>query len=702
VYLVENLVIRRDAGVFTLKSGAVGLTAPQIGRDTVAVFSGEGEFVFTPALGVEAAYLKSLTNKVSVQERFDRALFCFTDGTGKELRGHARPGGDAKLDEILRDYRKRLRRRNESPRTLLEAELNSDTMENIEAELLTDLYNPSNAGFFSAFLHGHTRSDLRFHVKPRGALPSLPSPEEVALLNADPGGEADGIWYLSHLKSELEKGTASSSENKRSVQAEAYKVETIIASNDHFNAAAELRFTAIAPDRVLKFALVPTLRVSRVSAGGRDLDSIQEDKKEDATLYVILPEPLKPSSTGELRFEYAGDKVVRKEGGGNFSVDARESWYPNVNTFRDHARYDLTFRVPKKFMLVSVGKLEKSWVEKDAACTRWVSETPIAIAGFNYGDFKKKQVEDPSLGFTIEGYAAATVPDYLQAAAGDSPMSPSRLTDNAIVEAQNAMRVYSQWFGKSEFTRIAITQQPEFSFGQSWPTLVYLPVSAFLGATQRWQLLGIQNKLTAFIDEVTAHEVAHQWWGHMVGWETYHDQWLSEGIADFSASLYLQFTEKNSDKYQKFWESARKRITEKNKFGRRPNDAGPVWMGLRLESYRNDDGYAAVVYNKGAYILQMLRSMMSSAADHDKRFIDMLHEFVQQNLNRNVSTESFQALAEKYMTPALDVERNHRLNWFFGQWVYGALQIRPGDHPGRRRQARPPRRHSHDREQYAG
>jgi aminopeptidase N len=170
---------------------------------------------------------------------------------------------------------------------------------------------------------------------------------------------------------------------------------------------------------------------------------------------------------------------------------------------------------------------------------------------------------------------------------------------------------------------------------------------------------------------VTAHEVAHQWWGHMVGWETYHDQWLSEGIADFSASLYLQFTEKNSDKYQKFWESARKRITEKNKFGRRPNDAGPVWMGLRLESYRNDDGYAAVVYNKGAYILQMLRSMMSSAADHDKRFIDMLHEFVQQNLNRNVSTESFQALAEKYMTPALDVERNHRLNWFFGQWVYG-------------------------------
>src|SRR5204863_8556789 len=188
--------------------------------------------------------------------------------------------------------------------------------------------------------------------------------------------------------------------------------------------------------------------------------------------------------------------------------------------------------------LVSVGNLEKAWVEKDAACTHWTAEKPIAIAGFNYGDFKKKQVTDPSIEFTIEGYAAGTVPDYLKNAPGGDTMSPSRLTDNAIVEAQNAMRVFSLWFGKSQFNRIAITQQPEFSFGQSWPTLVYLPVSAFLDATQRWQLLGIQNKLTSFIDEVTAHEVSHQWWGHMVGWESYHDQWLSEGIADFSASLY--------------------------------------------------------------------------------------------------------------------------------------------------------------------
>jgi hypothetical protein len=507
-------------------------------------------------------------------------------------------------------------------------------------------------------------------VKPRGAMPSMPSPEEVALINLDPGGAAEGIWYLSHLRSELQKGAVSSSENKRAVQAVSYKIDTSIATNDHFTASTDLEYKAITPDRVLRFALRPTLRVTKVMSGGKDIEFIQEDRREDGSLYVILPEPMKPGASGEVHLEYLGDRVVHKAGGGNFSVGARESWYPNVNTFRDHAVYDLTFRVPKRYTLVSVGTLEKSWVEKDIACTHWVAAVPVAVAGFNYGDFKKKQVTDESIHFNLEGYAASTVPDYLQV--GETPMSPSRLTDSALVEAQNAMRVFTAWFGKSAYSRIAITQQPEFFFGQSWPTLVYLPVSAFLDSTQRWQLMGhISSGLNAFVDEVTAHEVSHQWWGHMVGWESYHDQWLSEGFADFSAGLYLQFTEKSPDKYIHYWETARKRLTDKNNFGRRANDAGPIWMGQRLDSFKNDDGYAAVVYNKGGYVLHMLRSMMFSAKDGDQAFIDMMHDFVQTHLNRNATSESFQAVVEKHMTPAMDVDSNHRMDWFFRQWVYG-------------------------------
>src|SRR5205823_8375595 len=81
--------------------------------------------------------------------------------------------------------------------------------------------------------------------------------------------------------------------------------------------------------------------------------------------------------------------------------------------------------------------------------------------------------------------------------------------------------------------------------------------------------------------------------------------------------------------------------------------------------------YSAVVYRKGGYILHMLRSMMWTPKDHDKEFIAMMQDFVQQNMNRNASTEGFRAIAEKHMSPAMDLDGDHHLGWFFRQWVYG-------------------------------
>jgi aminopeptidase N len=238
-------------------------------------------------------------------------------------------------------------------------------------------------------------------------------------------------------------------------------------------------------------------------------------------------------------------------------------------------------------------------------------------------------------------------------------------------EAQVAERIYDMWFGKSEFKHISVTQQPEFNFGQSWPTLVYLPLWAYLDPTQRYMLLNrIEQGLSDFIDEVTPHEVSHQWWGHMVGWATYHDQWLSEGFATFSAGLYLQLTEKTPDKYQKYWQNARQYLLEKNSYGNRRNDAGPVWLGQRLDSAHNQSAYDAVVYRKGAYVLHMLRMMMWDNKEGDKPFIDMMHDFVSTYMNKNASTESFERVAEKHMTPAMRITATGKLDWFFYEWIY--------------------------------
>lgn len=685
-FLVENIVLKRDNAVITLKSGTVAFTPKTMGRDTVAVFSGEGTFLFQPLSLIEKNRLSSImgTPANTVLETFDRALFCFTDHTGDEIRGqtHAVPV-DAKLTEDLRDFRKHLRSRPDQPRTLWQALLTSENMDNVEADLLADLYNPAQPGFFSAYMHGKHSSGLRFHVKPRGVLAMLPAPEEVAVIDYDPDAQQEGIWTLEHLKSEIEAHRVSSDENKRVVEALSYQIETTIAKNDRFTASTHLRFKAVtAGDRIVKFGLIPSLRVSRVTCSGQDVPFIQEGRREDASFYVVMPQAMDRGSEHELVIEYEsekgallGDRVVTKEGGGNFSVGARESWYPSLNAFRDHAQYDLIFKVPKQYTLVSVGKLEKSWTEKDLACTHWISEVPMPVAGFNYGDFKKKQITDSVTGVQIEGYAASELPDYLQAAKnidGVGTLSPSALNDQIIIEAQNSMRLFSQMFGKSEFGRIAITQQPAFNYGQSWPTLVYLPLSAYLDDTQRWRLFnGIQHGLTEFVDEVTPHEVSHQWWGHMVGWTTFHDQWLSEGFAFFSAGAYLQATEKSPKKYLDYWEHARHAIVDKNNYGRRANDAGPLWLGLLLNSMKNEGAYNSVVYRKGGYILHMLRSIMFEGKDGDKAFRAMMQDFVQQNMNGNASTENFQRMVEKHITPGINVTSDGKMDWFFNEWVYG-------------------------------
>ena len=70
----------------------------------------------------------------------------------------------------------------------------------------------------------------------------------------------------------------------------------------------------------------------------------------------------------------------------------------------------------------------------------------------------------------------------------------SSMAETALNDTQNATRIYSAYFGKLPYTRIAITQQPAWNFGQAWPTLIYMPYIAFIDSTQRTQLLGAQGR----------------------------------------------------------------------------------------------------------------------------------------------------------------------------------------------------------------
>jgi hypothetical protein len=656
-YTVTNLTLKRDVTTFTLKSGRISFLPPVLGRVSVGVFVGEGEFTLDPLFFVERDYLKLVTEKEIFTEPFTRLVLYFSDSTYDEIKkqGQAAGAADNQLLDALKDVQSRLRDRERG------------AGENIEAEILMDLYNQKRAPSFNAFIDGKKRHQLVFQLRPHGALDC----EEVLLVNADWQAKDAGFLHASHLESELKNNQASSSEDKRFVDAEHYKIENAI-KGDKLTANAEVTLTALSDgERMLNIGLLPDLRVSRVLWGEKEIEFIQEDKKKDGSFYVILPEPMTKGRKYTLTVEYQGEKVLQDAGGGNFAIGARTSWYPNVNTFKDRATFDLTFKVPKQFMLVSVGKKMKEWQDGDFAASQWVSETPLAVAGFNYGRFKMQKLTDEQTKYEIEGYAVSEMPDGLRNT-GIGGMAPTRLIGQSLVEAQNSMRVFTHFFGPLPYGRVAITQQPQANFGQSWPTLVYMPLLAYLDSTQRWMLMGsINNRLSEFVDEVNSHEVAHQWWGHIVGWSTYHDQWLSEGFAFFSAGLYLKATEQKPDKYLNYWKHAQEEITKKNEFGLRATDVAPVWMGWRGGFHKYPGAYQVTAYRKGGFVLHMLRQMMWDQQTGDKAFIAMMQDFVKTYYNQNAATEDFKAIVEKHMTPKMDLARNKRLDWFFMQWVYG-------------------------------
>jgi aminopeptidase N len=245
------------------------------------------------------------------------------------------------------------------------------------------------------------------------------------------------------------------------------------------------------------------------------------------------------------------------------------------------------------------------------------------------------------------------------------------LAESALVDGINTARVGNAYFGKLPLARIAITQQSQWNFGQSWPGLIYLPYLAFLDSGVRHEL-GLE-RAKDFVEAVGPHELAHQWWGHLVGWNNYSDQWLSEGFAEFTAGLVLEKTG-GPARARDFWSKAQKFIVETSRGSALPNcDAGPISLGWRLANFRTPSAYGAIVYSKGAYVLRMLRAMMREdrAPDPDHAFSAMMKDFVARYAGKNPTTADFQRVVEEHIVPALNATGNGKLDWFFRQWVDG-------------------------------
>jgi aminopeptidase N len=147
-----------------------------------------------------------------------------------------------------------------------------------------------------------------------------------------------------------------------------------------------------------------------------------------------------------------------------------------------------------------------------------------------------------------------------------------------------------------------------------------------------------------------AHEVAHQWWGQAIGWKNYHEQWISEGFAQYFAALYAE-RERGGD-------LLRNLMRQMRKWGIEQSDQGPVYLGYRLGHIKADGRvFRAVVYNKAAMVLHMLRRFIG-----DEAFFAGLRQFYSKWRFRKAGTEDFRA--------AMEAAGGRDLGAFFEAWIY--------------------------------
>lgn len=678
---LHDFVFERDVLRFTL-TGKLHLLAPVEGKTFGAVFIGTGAYELKPASEAERRQLAinaSDDKLTSVVDQFDSAVFLGTAlvdaaaNASAPVAGTVDPQATSRWDAYMKRQKK-------------------DLHTNMQVRLLQELYDDAQIGpFFLSWIDGKKYPPAVLIVDPRGA-------EAVRLAGSDLAGEQTmmtvihdtrgGIWYLSRYLSELKAGSGHNV--LPPADAEHYSIDATIRGAE-LSATTTLRFVASADVRVLPIQLFSRLEIADAQyATAAEPDKwtpvafIQENYKEDPDAAVVFPQRLKGGEKYLLRMTYAGREVLENAGDGNFTITTRMFWYPAVGGFNDPATYELRFRTPQKFQIVATGDEVENKIDGDDRIAVWKSAQPMRVAGFNYGKFKKVSEADQDSGMSFDVYTNPGTPDIIhdindaleviaEYEGGPSfvKVDTGRLAQSALADGINTARTGNLFFGPLVSPKhVAITQQSQWFFGQSWPGLVYMPYVAFLNGTTR-NTLGL-NGAKDFIDNVGAHELAHQWWGHQVGTRSYHDAWISEGFAEFTAALVAQQTG-GWGRYRDFWEKARKTIMERPRGASISNiEAGPISQGTRLATWRNPSAYDAIVYSKGAYVLHMLRMAMFDGKQGDEKFSAMMKEFATTYAGKVASTADFQRIAEKHATQNLRLTKDGKLDWFFAQWVYGS------------------------------
>lgn len=604
---IHNITFRRDRGTFVLKEGVAAQCVNIAGGRHALAFHGNGLFTMSFPDDIERQQYRRFMERDSAAITFTDLFLFFADSTLRELSRACsfQPGKEeGALESVTDRPLQYLLERDDFMFTLLQRDEN---------------------GLFFAFIETPDSGNYYFMADPLEREEIIFGRENTTLLHRSL--ESINRFYA----------VASPKVERDMLLLSSYVIDATIKSNLDFNADVRLTFQVTVPGiRWASMYLYSQLVVdSVVWMNGERAGFVRP--KDDPTLWIMRQKPFVPGDTNTVRIFYHGDLLAKNELEW-ISIKSPDGWFPRYG-YISHATFDITYHFPAKYRLASVGRKLSSRDDVDVTTSRWVTSSPIHNASFNIGLFQEYKINE-------QGIPPVTV--YMSDVGHRKALN---MDENVGADVANSMTFFTKLFGRTDIGEFYATEIP-YGHGEAFPGLIHLSWATFSYNDHR----GVHESFRA-------HEVAHQWWGIGVGFDTYHDQWLSEAFAEYSGLWYLQAMMKGNEEFFDILDLYREQILSNRTylFGK-GQEAGPISLGWRTSSLNTAGDYGLIIYEKGAWVLHMLRGMLLNLNSmNEDKFHALMRDFYTKFRGKRPSTHDFAALVSDHF--------GRDMQWFFREWV---------------------------------
>ncbi len=309
----------------------------------------------------------------------------------------------------------------------------------------------------------------------------------------------------------------------------------------------------------------------------------------------------------------------------------RVSWYP-VASADDYATATVAIDVPARMAGLTGGDLLADVVEGERRKMTFRQDRPGKYVTVVVGKFQDAGTLAAGE-VALHGWAVPRMRNKIE---------------EALHQAAAITAFYRSAFGPAPYPSVAVALiEARTPGGHSPPGMVVV--------TDRPPLLrrSLRDDPASFHDIpgfFLAHELAHQWWGHGVAGQNYRERWISEAMAQYAATLWVRHAHG-----QETFEDVLERM---ERWALRASDEGPIHLGQRLGHVKGDAQiYRAIVYDKGALVLHMLRGVVGEDA-------------FQRALQALQRDHRFQKIGSDTVREALQTASGRDLGPYFESWVH--------------------------------